>query len=364
MKDILNFLYMMNSEEKNISDNVIIEAYKEILNINNKEKSNIFINSLFTYLILKRKDSKLITKLLKISFEKDGFVPYIENAKSRNNNPIILLAGSGKKGIKTINVSTTAAIVATSLGANIIKPCSMATSSISGSFDFLNSIGVNTKLSINDTRYLLKRTGFGIFPIEKLIPKFDTIYGDVFYAPNILSYALAALICPIKPEIVLYGLANNGVEISGEVLEQFNVKQYRIVSSNTNNLYYMDELNIFGESTVYDSYDKNKKVYKFSEKLKLPSYTSDDIKQSTNVIDNIKKSLCVLEGKNTGAYEELIALNAGNILQLSGICDTIEEGYAMAKEEIKTGKCIEHLRKIIIEGNGSIDKFERIIKER
>ena len=44
--------------------------------------------------------------------------------------------------------------------------------------------------------------------------------------------------------------------------------------------------------------------------------------------------------------------------------DTIEEGYAMAKEEIKTGKCIEHLRKIIIEGNGSIDKFERIIKER
>lgn len=363
MKNILSFLYMMNAG-KYIPDKAIIEAYKEILNIRNKEKSNIFINSLFTYLILKRKDSKLIAELLRISFEKDRFIPYIEKAESRNNNPIILMAGSGKKGIKTINVSTTAAIVATSLGANIIKPCSMATSSVSGSFDFLNSIGVNTELSIKDTTDLLKSTGLGIFPIEKLIPKFDNIYGDVFYAPNILSYALAALVCPIKPDIVLYGLANNGVEISGEVLEQYKVKQYRIVSSNTNNLYYMDELNIFGESTVYDSYDKDKKVYKFSEILKLTSYTSADIKQSTNAIDNIKKSLNVLKGKDTGAYTSLIALNAGNILQLSKSCDTIEEGYAMAKEEIRTGKCIEHLRKIIIESNGNVEEFEKIIKER
>ena len=244
MKHILEFLYMMNLNLE-ISDELILEAYQEILNIKDKEKSNTFISTLFTYLMLKKKNSKLIVKLLEKSFEKDNFIPYYEKLNTKNKNPIILLAGSGKKGIKTINISTTSAIVAISLGANIIKPCSMATSSMSGSFDFLNMVGVNTQLSIEETKKIFDETRFGLFAIEKLVPKFDSVYGNVFYAPNILSYGLAALICPIKPDIVLYGLANKDIELSGQVLRGYNVNRYRIVSSEYNNIFFMDELNFF-----------------------------------------------------------------------------------------------------------------------
>ena len=46
--------------------------------------------------------------------------------KNTSKYPVISLSGSGKKGIKTINISTASAIVVVSLGANILKPCSTA----------------------------------------------------------------------------------------------------------------------------------------------------------------------------------------------------------------------------------------------
>ena len=361
MSYILEFLYRMNLDHE-ISDNLIIKAYKEILEIKNKEKSNIFICTLFTYLMLKKRNSEVIAKLLEESFKKDNFIPYHEKLNIKNKNPIILLAGSGKKGIKTINISTTSAIVAISLGANILKPCSMATSSMSGSFDFLNMVGVNTQLSMDNTKMLLNETGFGIFAIEKTVPNFDRVYGDVFYAPNILSYGLAALICPIKPDIVLYGLANKDIEISEQVLKKYNVNRYRIVSSEINKIFFMDELNIFGKSYILDDNMSKKSMYEFQKILNLNKYNYDinSIKQSNNKADNINIALNILKGDSNTAYSKVVALNAGNILQLSGIVNTIEEGYYKALEKIKTGECIHELEKIIIASGGDINKLLEI----
>lgn len=156
MKKILEFLYRINNECE-ITDDFIIEAYEEILNINDKEKSNIFISILFTYMILKRKDINIITRMLDKSFEKDNFKPFQIDIPKKST-PIISISGSGKKGIKTINVSTTSSIIATSLGANIIKPCSTSTSSLTGSFDLLEMLGINTNLSVDDTKMLLDKT--------------------------------------------------------------------------------------------------------------------------------------------------------------------------------------------------------------
>ena len=361
MKNILKFLYLMSSD-CSISDELILKTYKEILKIKDKEKSNIFISTFFTYLMLKRKDAQLITKLLEISFEQDKFIPFKEKCEINSKYPVISLSGSGKKGIKTINISTTSAIVAVSLGANVVKPCSIATSSMSGSYDFLEMIGINTNLNIEDTKRLLNQTGFGIFPIEKLIPKFDKVYGDVFYAPNILSYALASLICPLKPDIVLYGLANKDIEICGKILENFGVNKYRIVSSEYDKIYFMDELNVFGTSYIIDDNKTKKDIYDFEKLLILPHYNVDDIKQSNNKTENIKIALNVLRGNDNSAYEEIVALNAGNILQLSGITNTIKDGYSMAKSKIKTGQCIKKLEDIIISSNGNINKLRKLIE--
>lgn len=301
--------------------------------------------------------------MLKISFEKDAFKPFgIKINNTGNSVPIILYAGSGKKGIKTINISTISSIIATSMGAKILKPCSMATSSKSGSFDFLNMIGINTNLNEKETISLLNKTGFGIFAIEKIIPKFDSVYGDVFYAPNILSYALASLVCPIKPDVVLYGLANKDIEISGKVLENFGIEKYRIVSSQYNERYYIDELNIFGTSFILNNGEQKRKI-EFYNKLILSKYDINAIKQADTRKENILIALRVLQGKTWNSYSELIALNAANVLQLSGIVKTIEEGFYLVKEKIKSGECISWLKLLVVESNGNITRLNELLEE-
>lgn len=238
----------------------------------------------------------------------------------------------------------------------------MATSSKSGSFDFLSIIGINTNLNEEETIDLLKRTGFGVFPIEKIIPKFDSVYGDVFYAPNILSYALASLVCPIKPDIILYGLANKDIEISGEVLQNFGIEKYRIVSSQYDERYYMDELNIFGTSFILDNGEQVRKI-EFGDKLTLSKYDTVDIKQANTKKENILLALKILEGKDWNSYSELIALNTANILQLSGIVNTIEEGVNLVKSKIKSGECINWLKLLVVESKGNIKKLNKLLEE-
>ena len=57
----------------------------------------------------------------------------------------------------------------------------------------------------------------------------------------------------------------------------------------------------------------------------------------------------------------LVCLNSGNILQLSGIVDTIEEGYYLSKKQIKSGKTINKLIDIIQESKGDISKLDNYL---
>lgn len=205
------------------------------------------------------------------------------------------------------------------------------------------------------------KLGFGLFAIEKLIPSFDKVYGGVFYSPNILSYGLAALMCPLKPDIVLYGLANKDVQISNEILKMYGVTRSRIVSSCMSETCYMDELNIFGKSKILDSNTGFVEEYDFRRLLKLPYYCENDIKQRDSKLDNVKIIVDILTGKKDDAYVDLVCLNAGNILQLSGIVDTIENGYYISKKQIHSGKTIDKLIEIIQESKGNIEKLEKFL---
>ena len=222
-------------------------------------------------------------------------------------------------------------------------------------------LGINTDLTIEDTKKLLDKTGFGLFAIEKLIPSFDRVYGGVFYSPNILSYGLAALMCPLKSDIVLYGLANKDIQLPIEILKKYGADRIRVVSGQTTEIHYIDELNIIGTSKILDSKEKVVKEYNFGEVLNLPKYTENDIKQMENKIDNVKIIVDILTGKRDDAYVDLVCLNAGNILELSGLANTIQEGYYISKEHVKSGKAINKLIEIIEASDGKIENLKMFL---
>ena len=71
---------------------------------------------------------------------------------------LVDIVGTGGDGFNTINISTTAAIVAASMGYKVAKHGGKSVSSKSGSFDLLESFGIDIELSPEKTKKCIANT--------------------------------------------------------------------------------------------------------------------------------------------------------------------------------------------------------------
>lgn len=84
----------------------------------------------------------------------------LANALSLDVNPMALdIVGTGGDQHNTVNVSTTASIVAAATGIPVIKHGNRAASSASGSSDVLSELGINLTLSNEDVARVFTETG-------------------------------------------------------------------------------------------------------------------------------------------------------------------------------------------------------------
>lgn len=363
-KNLKEMLYRLNVNSK-YDLKLLSKAFSEILNIKNNDIRNTMLGSFLTALMTKNPTVDEVVALLKEAFKLDNYNPMNRKQIMINNHKVITLAGSGKKGVKTINISTASALLAASLGSYVVKPGSKSTSSITGSADFMEIVGVNKNISLEQSIEILKKCGFTFFSIEDVIPNFDKIYGGNFYAPHVLSFGLAALICPVKTDAILYGLAHPNVELSLEVLKKFKCKNALIVSSTDDGIHFIDEMGIYGNTRIIGTTDgkTNGGILNFNpiKELNLPKYTSKDIEQANNQIDNIKYILNVLSGNGLEAHEDIVCINCANILYLSEIVSNYKEGYKMAKKAIKTGQGLKKLIEYVKLTGGNIEKIYELL---
>lgn len=113
------------------------EAMMLILNENDDQKRIGLLTMLLNGVMIKGPTINEISGLLTAALNMDN---QLKKNKDKlvlsNNEKLIGVASSGKKGIKTINITSTACFVAAACGANIVKACSHSTSSKTGSSDF------------------------------------------------------------------------------------------------------------------------------------------------------------------------------------------------------------------------------------
>lgn len=352
---ISEVLYRLNVGSK-LDLDILRRAFDDILCSDETEARDVQLGSLLTGIMAKGPTVDEVVTLIESSFKLDGF-PVYERKKIELPNQEMLIGaiGSGKKGHKTMNISTPALIVATTIGVYTAKPVSSSTSSLSGSADLLRGVGMNIDLPSEDMEWIIKRTGFGAFCIENILPKFDKIYGRRFYAPQALSFGLAALVSPIQFDNIIYGFAHPDVEKSIQVLQKFRIRNAMVVSTTHDNIHYLDEMGVYGTTKLVSMRDGeigNVIYFRPTEELGLPRYTPEDISQAGSLEQNIKCCVDVLRGKGEKPREDIICINAGTVLYLAGRAENLKEGYLKSKETIKTGNPLEKLMEIIDATNG------------
>ena len=264
------------------------------------------------------------------------------------SEPLCGIIGSGKDDVKTFNVSSISSIVAASCGVKVLKNGSRSEASVAGTTDVFEFLGLNVLQSnkaiieecINDLN-------FGFCDVEPYFPKMNREYMGKFFFVHPLSYILP-IASGIKFDRVLFGLASDETEITANLLLKLGYDNSMVVAGQDMEGNNFDEISNIGPTKISEIKNGVIKTYTIvPEDWGIQLSTKDSIKEGTSVRENAKIFIDILSGKSDNSKLEIILMNAGALVYLSGLVDNIEDGIELARKNILNGNALKKFNEII-----------------
>ena len=130
------------------------------------------------------------------------------------NERAVDTVGTGGDGAHTINISTTAAIVAAAAGVKVVKHGNRAASSKSGSADLLEALGININLDGTDVEKTFSELGIGFCfaPVFHPAMRFAAPARKELATPTVFNI-LGPLANPAKPQAAAIGVASESMHL-------------------------------------------------------------------------------------------------------------------------------------------------------
>lgn len=257
---------------------------------------------------------------------------------------IFEIVGTGGDNAQSFNISTTSALVAAAGGMKVAKHGNRAASSLCGTADCLEALGVNIQQSPNRCIELLKEAGMCFFFAQKYHTSMKYVgpirkelgFRTVF---NILG----PLTNPGSPKMQLLGVYDEYlVEPLAQVLINLGVKRGMVVYGKDR----LDEISMSAPTAVCEFKDGWFRSYTIApEDFGFERCTKDDLKGGTPE-ENANITREILGGAK-GHKRNAVLMNAGAALYIGGKAETLKDGIALAAEIIDSGKALETLDKLI-----------------
>lgn len=257
---------------------------------------------------------------------------------------IFEIVGTGGDNAQSFNISTTSALVAAAGGMKVAKHGNRAASSLCGTADCLEALGVNIQQSPNRCIELLKEVGMCFFFAQKYHTSMKYVgpirkelgFRTVF---NILG----PLTNPGSPKMQLLGVYDEYlVEPLAQVLINLGVKRGMVVYGKDR----LDEISMSAPTAVCEFKDGWFRSYTIApEDFGFERCTKDDLKGGTPE-ENAKITREILGGAK-GHKRNAVLMNAGAALYIGGKAETLKDGIALAAKIIDSGKALETLDKLI-----------------
>ncbi|MBQ6464486.1 MAG: anthranilate phosphoribosyltransferase [Pseudobutyrivibrio sp.] len=268
------------------------------------------------------------------------------------------IVGTGGDNAHSFNISTTSALVAAAAGMKVAKHGNRAASSLCGTADCLEALGVNINQSPEKCVELLNEVGMCFFFAQKYHTSMKYVgairkelgFRTVF---NILG----PLTNPATPSMQLLGVYDEYlVEPLAQVLINLGVKRGMVVYGMDK----LDEISLSADTKICEINDGWYKTYTITpEDFGFEKCSKDDLKGGTPK-ENAKITKDILNGAK-GHKRNAVLLNAGAALYIGGKADSFKNGVELAKEIIDSGKALKTLEKLILVSNEiSEDKIDEI----
>lgn len=318
----------------NLSEAETIDVMNQIMT---GEATPLQVAAFLTALRMKGESVEEITGAARVMREKAHRV----NVGSKT---VLDTCGTGGDQKGTFNISTTAAFILAGAGVNVAKHGNRSVSSQSGSADVLGALGVKVDAPKERVEQCIAKIGIG-FLFAPLLheamkyavqPRRDIGIRTIF---NILG----PLTNPAMASHQLIGIYSGElVGMIAHVLKNLGSVRAMVVHG----LEGLDEISLCGPTKVAELRDGQVKEYTIEpeqfglQRCRLEELRGGSAEQSAVIVKG------VLEGK-PGPARNVVLLNGGAALYVSGSAATMPDGIWLAAESIDSGKARQKLEQLV-----------------
>ena len=251
--------------------------------------------------------------------------------------------GTGGDGHATFNISTTVAFVAAGCGVRVAKHGNRGVSSVSGSADVLEQLGVTVAVSGEQAAHALRDVGICFLFAPAFHPRLRQVQGvrrelRMRTAFNLLG----PLSNPARPDAQIVGTPS--LDAAGRVaaaLAALGLRRGFVVHGDDG----LDEVTLSGPTAVFAI--RNGEVRRMTvepEDFGLPRAGLDALRGG-GPEENARITLSILAG-DVGPQRDAVLANAAMALMAAQKAETPKEAVAMAERAIDSGGCEGEIRAV------------------
>ncbi len=247
--------------------------------------------------------------------------------------------GTGGDGLATFNISTLAAIVAAACGARVAKHGNRAASSMCGSADVLEQLGVKIDLAPEGVARCIDEAGIGFLfaPVFHPSFRFAGVPRRELGLRTVFN-VLGPLCNPAGAKYQALGVADGAMAAKmADVLQRLGVERAIVFHASDG----MDELSVASPSTVIEI-DGRRKEYELDPVELGLSRAPVEAMRGGGPEENARLAREVLDGAK-GARRDVVLLNAAAALRAAGLAEEWKDGLGLAAEAIDSGRAGEVL---------------------
>ncbi|MBC8211140.1 MAG: anthranilate phosphoribosyltransferase [Gammaproteobacteria bacterium] len=256
--------------------------------------------------------------------------------------------GTGGDSSGSFNISTASAIVAAAAGAHVAKHGNRSVSSKSGSADVLEAAGVKLDIDVVKVGACIDEVGVGFLFAQNhhsamrhaIGPRREMAVRTVFNVLGPLTNPAGA------PNQVIGVFDKDLVEPVARVLQKLGSRHVMVVHADDG----MDEISISTCTFVAELKNGEVSCYQISPQ----DFGFETAELSTIRVDGVEQSLAMIRSvlsNQTGPALNIVCLNAGAAIYVSGLAESHQAGVEMAQQAIADGRAQKVLAHLIAKTN-------------
>lgn len=269
---------------------------------------------------------------------------------------VIDIVGTGGDGQNLFNVSTAAAFVISAGGASVAKHGNRGVSSNSGASDVLNKADICLDLDMEQTERCIRELGIGFLFAPNhhkamkyaINPRKELAFRSIF---NLLG----PLTNPAGVQRFVIGVFNQSLCYPmAKVLQQLGAVHAMVVHSEDG----LDEISLAANTFVVEYKDGTFKEWTICPEdvgIQKQDLTGLSVNDSDESLALIQSALSKKKSTIAEKAADMISLNAGAGLYVSGICTSFAQGVSFAQDIVSTGQALEKM--------SILSEFTRTIKQ-